>query len=102
MFTPLKSAARTRRSSKPWDAVRLVLYLMTPENHEVAGGAGLPSMTRRRSPRSMRGVLAMSEVERARYRDAAIQRVREHYSWDAVTTEYERLFEYLLKGEARA
>ncbi|MGO9242704.1 MAG: DUF1972 domain-containing protein [Bryobacteraceae bacterium] len=80
----------------------LVLYLMTPENHEVAGGAGLAFHDEPSLAALMRGVLSMSEVERARYRDAAIQRVRERYSWDAVTAAYERLFEHLLRGEAGA
>src|SRR5208283_3292802 len=80
----------------------LVLYLMTPENHEVADGAGLAFHDEASLAALMRGVLAMSEVERARYRDAALQRVRERYSWDAVTAAYERLFEHLLKGEAGA
>src|SRR5271157_2029579 len=50
----------------------LVLYLMTPENHEVADGAGLAFHDEASLAALMRGVLAMSEVERARYRDAAL------------------------------
>ena len=36
----------------------------------------------------------MPEAERERFRRAAMDRVREHYSWDAVTDAYEEL----LKG----
>jgi len=44
----------------------------------------------------------MSEEERQKLRDAAVQRVRERYSWDAVTATYERLFESLARGEHAA
>lgn len=73
----------------------LVLYLMTAENHEVAGGAGIPYRDEEELSVLLCRVLAMSEAQRAAYREAAVQRVREHYSWDAVTTQYERLFEQL-------
>jgi glycosyltransferase involved in cell wall biosynthesis len=33
----------------------------------------------------------MSEIERDRLRARAVQRVRENYDWDAVTTQYEKL-----------
>ena len=39
----------------------------------------------------MEMALAMSESEREEYRAKAMQRVREQYSWDAVTDAYERL-----------
>ncbi len=68
----------------------LTLYLDTPENAEVAGGAGIPfrhdNLTKR-----MREVLDMSETERDEWRSRAEARVRERYSWDAVTDKYERL-----------
>jgi glycosyltransferase involved in cell wall biosynthesis len=47
----------------------------------------------------MRAVLSMSEAKRRSLREAAVQRVRERFSWDAVTTAYERLFEHLLRRE---
>ena len=80
----------------------LVLYLWTHENHEVAGGAGLPFRNERELVEQMRAVLAMREEDRQGLRDAAVQRVRERYSWDAVTTSYERLFESLVRGEHAA
>ena len=79
----------------------LVLYLWTEENHEVAGGAGLPFGNERELIDQMRAVLAMSDEQRQKLRDAAVQRVRDRYSWDAVTSRYERLFESLVHG-ARA
>ena len=69
----------------------LVLYRDTPENAEVAGDAGIP--------------FEPDELGRARCgwcwheprrsasssRRKAMERVREHYSWDAVTDAYEKL-----------
>jgi len=77
----------------------LVLYLWTEENQEVAGGAGLPFRNERELVDRLHTVLAMSEEERQRLRDAAVQRVQERYSWDAVTSAYERLFDDLVRGE---
>jgi glycosyltransferase involved in cell wall biosynthesis len=78
----------------------LVLYRNTPENAEVAGGAGIPfepeDLTRR-----LREVIAMSESDRLRLRQAAVERVRERYSWEAVTDAYERLLGSLA-GKAAA
>jgi glycosyltransferase involved in cell wall biosynthesis len=50
----------------------------------------------------MRAVLRMSEAEQRGLRQAAVQRVRERYSWDAVTAAYERLFEHMLRREQTA
>ena len=49
-----------------------------------------------------REVLAMTEPQRDIFWQAAMQRVRERYSWDAVTTAYEQLFESLLRGKRTA
>lgn len=68
----------------------LVLYLSTPENEEVAGGAGIP-FAHGTLPQAMQQVLAMPEAERARLRRRAAERVGERYSWDAVTNAYEKL-----------
>lgn len=73
----------------------LVLYLMTEENHEVAGEAGIPFKDEEELSLLLCKVLAMTEEQRNQYRQAAAERVRQHYSWDAVTTQYERLFEEL-------
>lgn len=69
----------------------LVLYLDTPENSEVCGDAGLPYKDQAGLTARMREAIAMSEMERDRFRGRAIQRVRENYDWDAVTTQYETL-----------
>jgi len=68
----------------------LVLYLNTPENAEVAGGAGL-AFEPDNLTQKLKQVLAMTESERAEWRARAAQRVRERYSWEAVTDQYERL-----------
>lgn len=73
----------------------LALYLDTAENAEVASGAGIPFVGDDLTAK-MEMVLAMSEAEREQYRRKAVERVRERYSWDAVTDAYERLFEKLL------
>ncbi|HVX66532.1 MAG TPA: DUF1972 domain-containing protein [Bryobacteraceae bacterium] len=69
----------------------LVLYLNTVENAEVAGGAGIP-FEHDNLAGKLREVLAMSEAERAWWRQRAVRRVAERYSWDAVTDAYEKLF----------
>ncbi len=72
----------------------LILYLRTPENEEVAGGVGLP-FTHESLAGVMQEALALSAEERARRRAASLERVRERYSWDAVTDQYESLFREL-------
>ncbi len=69
----------------------LILYRDTPENAEAAGGAGIP-FGERDLAEKIRAALAMPEEERSELRRRALDRVREHYSWDAVTAAYERLF----------
>ncbi|MBM3794207.1 MAG: glycosyltransferase family 1 protein [Acidobacteria bacterium] len=68
----------------------LTLYLDTPENAEVAGDAAIP-FTHANLADKLREVLRMSDAERDGYRQRAARRVAERYSWDAVTTSYERL-----------
>ena len=68
----------------------LTLYLDNPENAEVAGGAGLP-FTNGNLEAVMRRALAMPDEERRMWRARAVERVRERYSWDAVTDAYEKL-----------
>jgi glycosyltransferase involved in cell wall biosynthesis len=68
----------------------LVLYRNTPENAEVAGDAGIP-FEPEELPAKMQSLLAMREEERDAFRRRALERVRQRYSWDAVTRDYERL-----------
>jgi len=72
----------------------LVLYRNTPENAEVAGDAGIPFDPDDLSAK-IELVLSMSEEQRESFRRRALQRVRERYSWDAVTDRYEALLKSL-------
>jgi len=74
----------------------LVLYRNTPENAEVAGDAGI-SFEPAELKDKIAALLAMSENERAELRGRAEARVREHYSWEAVTASYEKLLAKLLR-----
>jgi len=68
----------------------LVIYRDTPENREVAGDAGIPFRGGELAAK-LRLALEMPEAGRAALRRRAAERVRQHYSWDAVTDAYERL-----------
>jgi glycosyltransferase involved in cell wall biosynthesis len=75
----------------------LTLYLDTPENAEVAGGAGLP-FTHEDLSRMIEHVLAYSDEELQAWRTRAMERVQSRYSWDAVTDAYEKLLEGLARS----
>jgi glycosyltransferase involved in cell wall biosynthesis len=75
----------------------LTLYLDTPENAEVAGGAALP-FTHANLAEAIARTLAMSESERAQWRAKAVERVTTRYTWDRVTDAYEGLFKRLVCG----
>jgi glycosyltransferase involved in cell wall biosynthesis len=79
----------------------LVLYRDTEENSEVIAGAGIPFGEGDLAAKIGR-VLAMSDEERNAFRRRAVERVRERYSWDAVTADYERLFRRLAPPRAMA
>lgn len=68
-----------------------ILYLMTRENHEVAGGVGLAFHSREELTKLMRSVIEMTPDERASMGEAAQQRVADRYGWERVTTAYENL-----------
>ena len=72
----------------------LVLYLDTIENREVAGDCGL-AFTAETLPAVLRQAIDLPDAERFRLQNAAMTRVQDRYSWDAITTQYERLFETL-------
>ena len=72
----------------------LVLYRDTPENAEVAGDAGIPFQPAELADK-IRAVLEMSEEHRDEFRRRAMERVRQRYSWDAVTDAYESLLRKL-------
>src|SRR4029077_10408989 len=75
----------------------LTLYLDTPENAEVASGAGLP-FTHENLGQVLEGVLGMSEEQRDSWRARAVERVRSRYSWEAVTDAYENLLMRLARN----
>jgi len=72
----------------------VTLYFDVPENAEVAGEAGIPF--RDDLSEKLEQVYRMSAEERGRLSAKAEARVRERYSWDAVTDAYERLFAGML------
>jgi len=73
----------------------LVIYRNAPENIEVVGEAGIPFAPDELAAK-LEEVLAMPEDRRSELRRRAQDRVRERYSWDAVTDAYERLLAGLL------
>jgi glycosyltransferase involved in cell wall biosynthesis len=74
----------------------LVLYLDTPENSEVASGVGLP-FRHDNLAEVIRDVLGMPEEEREALRQRAVERIRERYDWNSVTTDYESLLLGLIR-----
>ena len=75
----------------------LTLYLDTPENAEVAGGAGI-AFTHDSLSQKIEATLRMSDQERDTWRSRAMRRVEERYSWDAVTDSYENLLKRLARA----
>ncbi len=78
----------------------LVLYLNTIENAEVAGDAGIP-FEHDNLEEMLGRVLRMTDAARLEYRRRAQSRAAAHYSWDAVTDQYENLL-VGLAGKARS
>jgi glycosyltransferase involved in cell wall biosynthesis len=68
----------------------LVLYLNTPENAEVAAGAGI-AFEPGNLAHKLGEVLGMSSEERSEWGRRAMARVAERYGWEAVTDRYEAL-----------
>ena len=79
----------------------LVLYLDTVENREVCGDAGIAYSNQDELAGYMADALRMSDAERQVYRDRALARVREHYDWDAVASQYESLLGGLIRAGLR-
>jgi glycosyltransferase involved in cell wall biosynthesis len=75
----------------------LVLYLNTPENAEVAGDAGIPFEASGLTEK-LTDLVKMPCEKRAEWGERAMARVAEHYSWDAVTLQYEALLLHLRTG----
>ena len=68
-----------------------------PEHREALGDAGR-YYTGVDGLRDALQALLDDDAEATRLREAAQQRARELYSWDAVAADYERWFEELVKG----
>lgn len=75
----------------------LVIYRNTPENAEVCADAGLPFEDEEGLTARMREAISMPEALRGEYRRRAVDRVKERYDWDAVTTRYEQLLTSLTR-----
>ena len=68
----------------------MVLYLQTPENSEVAGDAAIP-FDYDDLVEKLQAAVRVGPDEREAWGRRAQSRVDQRYSWDAVTTAYERL-----------
>jgi len=79
----------------------LVVYRDTEENAEVAGGAGI-AFGENDLAETIERVLVMTEDERNALRRRAAERVRDRYSWDSVTAQYEQLFRRIAPQRATA
>jgi len=71
--------------------------LETPENSEVAGGAGIP-FHHGNLQEKIEEVLAMPEHDRQLLQRRAEDRARERYSWETVTDAYEKLLSGMPHG----
>jgi len=79
----------------------LALYRNTPENAEVAGDAGIPFEPAELADK-MRLVLDMSDAERQAFARRAMERIRERYSWESVTSAYEELLRKVARVQTRS
>jgi glycosyltransferase involved in cell wall biosynthesis len=77
----------------------LVVANITPENLEILGGAGLMYRMDDREDltRSLQDVSDNPE-KYAPLKEAAVERVRQAYSWESVVTQYESLLTSLVAG----
>src|SRR5581483_8535948 len=74
----------------------MVLFLSNPEDHEVAGDAGIPFEFSNLVDK-LKLAASLTEAERTELGRRAIQRVADLYSWDAVTDQYESLLTKLAR-----
>lgn len=75
----------------------VVLYLNTPESEEVAGDAAVAfSLSQSDLEQKLRWAVALSPRERELWRIRAMERIRNRYSWEVVTDQYEALFQRLI------
>lgn len=76
-----------------------ILYLDTPENIEVAGGAGLPFPHDPLAAAAVFQSMADNPLQFRVLQEKALAVVRERYSWDSVVDRYLDLFYSLLPPE---
>jgi len=77
----------------------VVIVHDTAENREVVGEAGiLVDMNNEVDFVEVLQSMVDGKIDLHRYRTLAQQRVEEHYSWDAITTAYEKVFDALMKN----
>jgi glycosyltransferase involved in cell wall biosynthesis len=78
----------------------LVLYLATPESREVADEAAVAFENDRHDlAAKLEWATHISDRERECWSRKAMERVKEHYSWSAVTEQYESLFGRLVRWQ---
>ena len=75
----------------------MVLYLRTPENSEVAGDAAI-AFDSDELVEKLQAAVNVGPEEKEAWGRRAQARIHERYSWDAVTTAYERCWEELSKS----
>jgi glycosyltransferase involved in cell wall biosynthesis len=73
-----------------------ILVYDTPENREVVGDCGLFFQDSETLARQIQSIMENPQLV-ARLRSQARDRAESHYSWDSVTTAYEKLFEDLVQ-----
>jgi glycosyltransferase involved in cell wall biosynthesis len=75
-----------------------VLYLNVPENVEVAGGAGIVFESSEEDLASkLQFALDLPGPQRRQFGADAMERIRNRYSWDSVTRDYESLLTSLVR-----
>jgi glycosyltransferase involved in cell wall biosynthesis len=77
----------------------LVLYLANPENAEVAGDAAV-AFEPETLAEKLQWAVNLSSEERDAWGRKAQARIREHYSWEAVTSAYESLLRKICRNGA--
>jgi glycosyltransferase involved in cell wall biosynthesis len=78
----------------------LVLYLENPENDEVTSGSAIP-FTEDTLIQKLQWATEASEEERDKWGRRAQARIRDRYSWSAVTSQYEELFRSMVRDKSR-
>ena len=78
----------------------MVLYLDTPEAHEVAGDAAVPFASQDDLTRKLQWALSLPPAGRTAWGRRALERIESRYSWEIVTDQYEALLCGLVKSKS--